>query len=181
MPKPNQHAAYCICHVGRRSRYGLALQASWLFEMDSCTPEKFSRHLIIRIPGRAWPSNGVVGAFVNNLTGAPGFEGLMVERPGGGARTCLVDLGVYTRNRHFRLLGSSKGGKSFTLQPLARASDAGGLRPAQRLLLSLICNVHPDAQLLDQGLLAMWARSGAAPRATGRGGDRVAGEPGVPC
>lgn len=38
----------------------------------------------------------------------------------------IVDCAVYTRNRHFRLLGSSKAGKSAVLLPSGRYATAPG-------------------------------------------------------
>jgi hypothetical protein len=43
----------------------------WIMELDSSTAEKFSRHIIVRVPGRAFPNNLVMGHFVSNLTSSP--------------------------------------------------------------------------------------------------------------
>ena len=40
----------------------------------------------------------------------------------GGARTCFADLGVYTRNRAFRLFLSSKAGKETILMPTSEGT-----------------------------------------------------------
>lgn len=105
-------------------------------ELDSSTPDKFSRHLIIRAPGHAFADNIAVGAFVAALlakTAAaenlyvlakpPGAGGGAGDGGGGGgppATTCIVDKGVYTKNRHFRLPWCCKGGKSAQLEPTGR-------------------------------------------------------------
>lgn len=168
-------------------------------ELDSSTPEKFSRHLIVRAPGHAFPDNIAVGAFVNALLGKQvALESLYVAKPapkeqpaaaaggggaaggvgagggggdgagggaaagsagavgsGGGAgvggaatvaggagprgaaaaaaggagggggggvegRVCVVDKGVYTKNRHFRMVWCCKGGKAALLEPTGR-------------------------------------------------------------
>ncbi len=44
--------------------FGLELDLSWVFELDSSTPAKFSRHLIINIPGKAFSSNIHAGCLV---------------------------------------------------------------------------------------------------------------------
>ena len=40
-------------------------------ELDSSTPEKFSRHVIMRIPGHAFESNVMAGSFVLRLLSTP--------------------------------------------------------------------------------------------------------------
>lgn len=91
----------------------------------------------------------------------------MVNRPPSAGqtsetKTSMVDLGVYSKNRHFRLLLSSKGGKPYTLQPHDRVSSVEGLNPQHRFMISLICNVHPDAKLLPFGFSAWWPAEPAA-------------------
>ena len=39
----------------------------WVVELDSSTPAKFSRHLLVRVPGAAFASNFHAGAFVQSL------------------------------------------------------------------------------------------------------------------
>jgi hypothetical protein len=46
----------------------------------------------------------------------------------GGARVCFVDGAVYSKNRHFRLLGSCKGGKRAVLQPTQRYAMSAAAR-----------------------------------------------------
>jgi hypothetical protein len=48
--------------------FSLEYDASWTVELDSSTPEKFSRHLIIHIPGAAFKDNSHVGAFVGEVS-----------------------------------------------------------------------------------------------------------------
>ena len=103
----------------------------WVLELDSSTDDKFSRHLIVRAPGRAFADNVAAGSFVGSLLGRPAaLEALYVLRPapanggggggGGEARVCVVDKGVYTRNRHFRLPWCCTGGKDALREPTAR-------------------------------------------------------------
>nr|CAB3457896.1 unnamed protein product [Digitaria exilis] len=48
-----------------RDKYSIEAQEDWITELDSSTEEKFSRHLIIRIPKIAFKDNSHVGAFVS--------------------------------------------------------------------------------------------------------------------
>ena len=57
--------------LSTQERFDVQLEDSWIIELDSSTPAKFSRHLVIRIPGAAFQSNFHVGAFVKDLCGAP--------------------------------------------------------------------------------------------------------------
>ncbi|GFR42911.1 hypothetical protein Agub_g3907, partial [Astrephomene gubernaculifera] len=135
--------------------------------------DKFSRHLVVRLPGRALAGNGVAGALVAKMGPALQEAGLVLLKAGeppGGATAPLVDPAVYSRTRHFRMLWCCKGGKSASLQPSARFALAHQQQaqqqqqqaqqqqapplpslplPLQQLFLSsLICNVHPAAELL---------------------------------
>lgn len=123
-----------------------------VYELDSSTGEKFSRHIIVRLPHHAFLNNFVVGQFVAQVLAAAGKD-LYVDKKGGapGERLSFVDVAVYTRNRHFRLVYSCKGGKSAVLRPTERFAGAqGSLRPspAQFFLDTLICNVDPSTTLL---------------------------------
>jgi len=110
-------------------------------DLDSSTPQKFSRHWIIHLPSKAlFADSAQAGKFVKRFVqrladqfatgqlGAtrPHLQKFLFINPKGSVKdangnpedipvsekTCFVDLGVYTRNRLFRLLGSSKYGKS---------------------------------------------------------------------
>ena len=55
-----------------QDKFNVELQASWVVELDSTSATKFSRHVIIQIPGAAFRSNFHVGAFVKELCEVPG-------------------------------------------------------------------------------------------------------------
>jgi hypothetical protein len=119
-----------------------SLQATDIIDLDSSSDTKFSRHWIVHLPGGyLFPDAVAVGRFVRRLIGRLadeiGFGKLQTRRPvlaqylfvhnkprkGEGSQqqqhqpvTPFVDLGVYTRNRLFRVLGSSKFGKTTPLQ-----------------------------------------------------------------
>lgn len=104
--------------------FRLSLERSSVVDLDSSTDIKFSRHWIVHTP-RLFSHTTAVGAFVqafiSRLADEQATGQLMARRPvlaqhlmvdnDKGEQTCFVDLGVYTRNRLFRLMGSTKFGK----------------------------------------------------------------------
>ena len=50
-----------------RKKWGLELEDSWLWELDSSSPAKWSRHLIVTCPRHAFPNNLAMGEFVCSL------------------------------------------------------------------------------------------------------------------
>ncbi|KAJ7564691.1 hypothetical protein O6H91_02G028900 [Diphasiastrum complanatum] len=111
--------------------YSLTYEPCWTVELDSSTGEKFSRHLVIRIPKAAFRDNSHVGAFVGEICARISrlrdsddkFNHLFVLE--GDSRAMqqskiFVDQAVYSRNRSFRLPFSSKAGKSSMLLPTHR-------------------------------------------------------------
>lgn len=133
---------------------GMSLDVADVVELDSSTPSKFSRHLILRIPGHAFASNAHVGALVRQLCararerGPDGPLAIVADSPHlNGGLPLLVDEAVYSRNRAFRLLLSSKAGKEATLQCSGRYG--GSQLTAQELFMaSLICVDDPNVTLL---------------------------------
>ena len=97
-----------------------------IVDLNSSTEKKFSRHWIVHLPnGVLFRHNVEVGKFMRKLISrladlqATGqldhrphlSKYFVVQTSSAEDATCFVDLGVYTRNRLFRLLGSSKYGK----------------------------------------------------------------------
>ncbi|KAK1341755.1 hypothetical protein QTO34_016504 [Cnephaeus nilssonii] len=145
--------ALLIEHVCKalQELYRVNCSAEDVFNLDSSTDEKFSRHLIFQLHDVAFKDNIHVGNFVRKIlqpafhliasgddeddgdrreldmefkgTGEAGVRGaeqpdlsfLVVKDPA-GKRRLFVDLGVYTRNRNFRLYKSSKKGKPVVLE-----------------------------------------------------------------
>lgn len=88
--------------------------------LDSSKPTKFSKHCIIKIPEAKFKNNYYCGAFVRQ------FHLYILEKYGNGEtnkfyvncdkkddesgefKQFIIDLGVYTKGRDFRLLGSRK-------------------------------------------------------------------------
>jgi hypothetical protein len=98
--------------------------------------KKFSRHLVFRLPGAAFASAAHCGEFVRRLhadmssrrDSDPDCDAVFVRRDTAAKDAprdvSFVDLGVYTRNRAFRLYLSSKNGKTHRLLPTRRFLDA---------------------------------------------------------
>ena len=90
-----------------------------IIELDSTTRKKYSRHLIYRHSRFCFSSNIVVGHLVqfmiSNMT-----EDLKMKLNLGEEDNfkCFVDVGVYSRNRNFRIWKSSKIEKNKSLEYL---------------------------------------------------------------
>ena len=50
-----------------RKQWGLELEDSWVWELDSSSPAKWSRHLIVACPHHAFANNLAMGDFVRSL------------------------------------------------------------------------------------------------------------------
>jgi hypothetical protein len=145
-------------HVGSLlyRNWGLQIDPqTQVYELDSSTSEKFSRHIIVRIPGHAFFHNLAIGHFVSQVIAAAGTEfDVFKGPPPSEERVSFVDTAVYTKNRHFRLVYSNKGGKTAVLKPTERyATAAHGeykLKPSFARVFNdtLICNVDYDVKLL---------------------------------
>ena len=119
-------------------RFGLILEDEQVLELDSSSPKKFSRHLIFHLQRSAegevaFRSNqdaGVVARAVVEKSADQVLEhgcaaGIFVSKDVGGKRTFpFIDLGVYSRNRVFRMYGFSKLGKDELLLPTRRFMGA---------------------------------------------------------
>ncbi|XP_012287011.1 DNA-directed primase/polymerase protein [Orussus abietinus] len=108
--------------------WGLPCDKTNVLNLDSTTEQKFSRHLIFAIKDIAFKDNLHLGRFIKKIhhdiiqyvqVGTPHvilnsfekceIEKLIIETPSG--KKTFIDIGVYTRNRHFRIYQSSKWGK----------------------------------------------------------------------
>jgi Herpesviridae UL52/UL70 DNA primase len=97
-----------------------------LIDLENNSSTKFSRHWIFHLKTTdnvevLFPNNLAVGTFVSKfiskLADDPSWreDHPVLSKYLFVSNTCLLDLGVYTRNRIFRLLGSCKFGKPATL------------------------------------------------------------------
>ncbi|XP_022736410.1 DNA-directed primase/polymerase protein isoform X2 [Durio zibethinus] len=139
-------------------KYSINGNQDWVVELDSSTEDKFSRHLIMRIPKTAFKDNLHVGAFVKEICSRIAsskerderFEKLFVKKDSTSAESpgqLFVDTAVYSRNRCFRLALSSKAGKTSFLLPTERfkCKDMG---EEDMIMASLICNMDIDCEKL---------------------------------
>lgn len=126
--------------------YGRAVAC--VLDLDASTGTKFSRHVLVKLDGAAFADNAAAGSFVRALLRAHAADAASPAyytggAATGGARRCIVDTAVYSRNRLLRMLGSRKWGRTaaFALLPRCRALY-GSDRAA--FLACLVCNVGVD-------------------------------------
>ncbi|KRY37147.1 Coiled-coil domain-containing protein -like protein [Trichinella spiralis] len=125
--------------------FGIECTYSCIVDLDASTEKKFSRHLIVHLPENAvFEDNLSVGNFVKDLCARlksmsteerrdRSLEQLFVINDD-GQETLICDLGVYTRNRNFRLFLSSKMNQKNPLK-LAKACEfytARGIQPSEQ-------------------------------------------------
>ncbi|KAL7107035.1 hypothetical protein ACP275_06G028600 [Erythranthe tilingii] len=139
-------------------KYSIQGTEDFIVELDSSTEEKFSRHLIIRLPRTAFKDNSHVGAFVAEICSRiqsyrerdENYEKLLISKGSNSADShcqTFVDTAVYTRNRCFRLPFSSKAGKSSVLLPSGRFK-CKEMGEKEIFMASLICNMDADSEKL---------------------------------
>ncbi|XP_042481034.1 DNA-directed primase/polymerase protein [Macadamia integrifolia] len=135
-------------------KYSIRGDREWMVELDSSTGEKFSRHLILRIPKTAFKDNSHAGAFVAEICSRISraresdkrFDELFVSKDSGTADVQLfVDSAVYSRNRCFRLALSSKAGKNSVLLPTGRFK-CKNMSEEEFFMESLICKMDVDCK-----------------------------------
>ncbi|XP_062149691.1 uncharacterized protein LOC133858274 [Alnus glutinosa] len=138
--------------------YSIQGNLEWIVELDSSTEEKFSRHLIIRIPKTAFKDNLHAGAFVAEIcsrilstrTSDQRFEKLLVKKDSSSTESSsqlFVDTAVYSRNRCFHLALSSKAGKTSVLLSTGRFK-CEDMCEEDMFMASLICNMDVDCEKL---------------------------------
>ncbi|KAF9602333.1 hypothetical protein IFM89_026538 [Coptis chinensis] len=139
-------------------KYSIHGEEDWVIELDSSTEEKFSRHLIIRVPKSAFKDNSHAGAFVAEVCSRicsgrdrdHKLQKLFVSKDLSSHEPLhhlFVDTAVYSRNRCFRLALSSKAGKKSILLPTSRFK-CKNLCEQDMFMDSLICKMDGDCQKL---------------------------------
>ena len=53
----------------------MVVQRDWFTELDSSTDAKFSRHVILKLPGRAFACNRHAGAFITAVLASEKVRG----------------------------------------------------------------------------------------------------------
>ncbi|XP_024523407.1 DNA-directed primase/polymerase protein [Selaginella moellendorffii] len=135
-------------------RYNMA----WTLELDSSTADKFSRHLILRIPNTAFRDNSHAGEFVAHLCSRihvlrgrdKHLEELYVITDHSSTPRLFVDQAVYSRNRCFRLVFSAKAGKTAILVPTYRFASSSEvvMDDITTFMQALVCNVDANCETL---------------------------------
>lgn len=127
--------------------HDISIDRSCIVDLDSTTEKKFSRHLIVHLPNQQLFADArSAGVFAKTFVERLAHElstGTLSQRrqtlakhlfvnqkpasnpnESSNKETCFVDLGVYTKNRLFRILGSTKFGKpSFAALRIAAANE----------------------------------------------------------
>lgn len=98
-----------------KSQFGVYCDKKNVLRLDSSTAIKFSQHLIFHIPKAAFRCNYDVGSFVRKTCRDPTLCSALTVRHDDDREGLIVDEGVYTKNRNFRLFMSSKKSKSVRL------------------------------------------------------------------
>ncbi|XP_065846033.1 DNA-directed primase/polymerase protein-like isoform X2 [Oscarella lobularis] len=111
----------CVCDQMKTVFRVNSIDSEDVIDLDSSTEAKFSRHLIFNVKEAVFADNSHVGAFVHYLVDqikTSTSETLKTLRvcTEKGSDSLFIDSGVYTRNRNFRILGSSKLGKTAVLK-----------------------------------------------------------------
>ncbi|KAI8108186.1 hypothetical protein M9434_006216 [Picochlorum sp. BPE23] len=140
-----------LAYVRKRLREGFSLEFpdTNVYELDSSSEAKFSRHLIVRIENHAFYNNIAVGDFVAQVLAESGTSLFVKDK--NKKDTYFVDTAVYTKNRHFRLVYSCKGGRKASLMPTHRFAMARQPlpTPAQIFKETMVTGVDPSATLLS--------------------------------
>ncbi|KAL1531390.1 DNA-directed primase/polymerase protein isoform X4 [Salvia divinorum] len=139
-------------------KYSIQGSEDFVIELDSSTEDKFSRHLIIRLPKTAFKDNSHVGSFVAEICSRihsyrerdQNYGKLLISKGGNSTDSDFhpfVDTAVYSRNRCFRLPFSSKAGKNSVLLPSGRFR-CKDMSEEEIFMASLICNLDVDSAKL---------------------------------
>ncbi|URE06808.1 coiled-coil domain-containing protein 111 [Musa troglodytarum] len=137
-------------------KYAIKANDGWIIELDSSTTKKFSRHVIIRMPKIAFKDNLHVGAFVSEVCSHitsqrgsdPQLDKLYARKDSSSSDFQLfLDSAVYSRNRCFRLVFSSKAGKNSFLLPTGRFK-CKDMTEQEVFMESLICRMDSDCNKL---------------------------------
>jgi len=144
-----------------KDKMDIVMDEKWIIEFDSSSDVKFSRHVVVRLPGAAFMDNSHVGHFAHEIVcdamkhrDTSKFSRMMFVRNKHGQETTFIDTGVYSRNRAFRLFRSSKARKNVPLVPTERMMAAWSHTfPDEKIFMhSLVNNVDPMVRLLTYSI-----------------------------
>ena len=138
-------------------RYDLVMDGSTsrVVQLDSSTPRKFSRHVIVHLrqPQSSAPllfrDNRQAGNFVRSILASVRSSDPQFWLRGEDGPQCFVDDSVYSRNRCFRMLGSSKFGKGVVFTSETGDDDVEGLLASLVVPLDLTSSDAADVATLS--------------------------------
>jgi hypothetical protein len=108
-----------------------------VINLDATTPRKFSRHLIIRAAAFCFRNNAHAGQFVQR-------EIMTVPE-----LAAIVDMAVYSKNRNFRCIWSTKcANVEFPLLPVDGTNRSPAMSTAEVFRKTLICEVGEKPTLI---------------------------------
>eukprot|EP01112_Ceratiomyxa_fruticulosa_P019841 TRINITY_DN6590_c0_g1_i1.p1 TRINITY_DN6590_c0_g1~~TRINITY_DN6590_c0_g1_i1.p1 ORF type:complete len:509 (-),score=81.63 TRINITY_DN6590_c0_g1_i1:28-1554(-) len=130
------------------TKFKVEVPADRILILDSSTDSKFSCHVLVKLVDTAFASNLHIGGFVELLAShleAERSRNFDIDRvfvyTDKGMRVLIADLGVYTRNRCFRIYKSSKLGSDAKLLLFAGNKFLYS-NESELFYSSLICNVE---------------------------------------
>lgn len=136
----------CLTNLSRAIKEEAKMSnLSWLI-LDSSTKKKWSKHVVINEIG--FYDNIQAGEFVAKVIMRMYNSSSVMVRNSDGKEVPFIDASVYSRNRCFRIAGSSKFGKTARLLPEDHSKDGARLSiPEELFYNSLCCNVSTQAKL----------------------------------
>lgn len=139
---------HLIDAVAKLARIPIRRHSDDLVELDSTTEVKFSRHIIFEHV--AFYDNIQAGLFARKVVQTlQEHKENVVMVSNDDRKVPFVDLGVYTKNRCFRIVASSKFGKTARLLPLNHEGDRVSVSK-ELFLKSLVCSVRKGVSLRGQ-------------------------------
>ena len=109
------HLVSCVVEELKQV-YGVCVDSKNFIILDSTTPSKYSKHVVLNHPAAVFLDNSHAGAFARCCVDRGGKK-LWVRKKESDETCCFVDLAVYTKNRAFRMYLSSKQGRAAVLEP----------------------------------------------------------------
>jgi len=143
-------------------KYNIKTSVEDVVDLDSSNKKKFSRHLIWHIPNACFQNNIQVGIFVKNILDNIEkekqdnleYRNLLYVNNNKQQIQSVIDKGVYTKNRNFRIYLSSKYGKDTCLtvskynQYKFRQQETDNNKTFNIFLDSLVTNIDIDKMKL---------------------------------
>ena len=154
-----------ICAVAQF--LGAEINETNIVDLVATTDQKMSHHLIVHIPGCVFQNNLVCGDFVKlfhnemrkfahaesdssifNEGGITQLDAKKLFPNSAEGKHFVCDLAVYTRNRQFRLLDSSKHNKTNFLRVSPGNSFPLSENPEERMKQTLVCASSLGSEVL---------------------------------